>query len=118
MVEKFKTILAEMVREKGNVTFFAIMRMDDLVAKWSVILCASWAKEAEQSEAFRYVFELIKNNLDPAELNSIARLSIFSKEEHLIELLLQFKKGAVVENQKVNGNLIHQAYILESNKDI
>jgi hypothetical protein len=118
MVEKFKTILVKMIGEKGNVTFFGIMKMDDLVDKWSVILCAPWATESNHDETFRYVLDLIKNNLEPTELNSVARISIFSKEEHLIQLLLQFKKDAVVENQKINGNIIHQAYILESNQEI
>lgn len=118
MVEKFKTILAKMIGEKGNVTFFGIMRMDDLVDKWSVILCAPWATESNHDQMFRYVLDLIKNNFEATELNAIARISIFSKEEHLIQLLLQFKKDAVIENQKINGNIIHQAYILESNQEI
>ena len=41
----------------------------------------------------------------------VARIGIFSKSEHLIELLLQYKKGAVIENEKINGNVVHQAYI-------
>jgi hypothetical protein len=116
MVDKFKTILAKMIAEKGEVTFFAIAKMDELVDKWSVILCAPWATEVNHDEMFRYVLDLIRKNVEVAELNSIARLSIFSKEEHLIQLFLQFKKDAVIENQKVNGNMIHQAYILESNQ--
>ena len=118
MVEKFKTILKEMIHEKGDVTFFGIVRMDDLVGKWSVILCAPWAKETKEGGAFEYVLDLIKKDMDPREAASIARISIFPKEEHLIQLLLKFKKNAVIEDQKVNGNLIHQAYILASNQDV
>ena len=116
MVEKFKKILAQIVREKGSVTFFAIVKMDDLVDKWSVVLCAPWATEATHDATFRYILDLIKNNLEVSEQNSIARISLFSRDEHLIQLLLQFKKDTVIENQKVNGNIIHQAYILESNQ--
>jgi hypothetical protein len=118
MVEKFKTILAQMTLEKGKVTFFGIMKMDDLVGKWSVVLCAPWATEKNHDETFRYVLALTKEHLEASELNTIARISIFLKNEHLIQLLLQFKKDAVIENQKVNGNMIHQAYILESDQDI
>jgi hypothetical protein len=116
MVEKFKTILAKMIAEKGAVTFFAIVRMDDLVDKWSVILCAPWATVANHDEMFRYIIGLMQANLESVELNSVARLSIFSKDEHLIQELLKFKAGAIVENQKINGNRVHQAYILESNQ--
>jgi hypothetical protein len=118
MVEKFRTILAKIIQAKGAVTFFGIMKMDDLVDKWSVVLCAPWATEATHDETFRYILDLIRENVEAAELNSIARISIFSKEEHLIQLLLQFKKDAVIENQKINGNLIHQAYVLESNQNV
>ena len=118
MVDKFKTILSKIIQEKGPVTFFGVMRMDDLVDKWSVVLCAPWATETNHDAIFRYVLELMRVDMQSNELNSIARISIFSKNEHLIQLLLQFKKDAVVENQKINGNLIHQAYILESNRDV
>jgi hypothetical protein len=118
MVDKFKKILSQMVKDKGSVTFFALIRIDDFVDKWSVVLCAPWATEKNHDEIFRYVLDLIKANLEVGELNTVARISIFSKDEHLIHELLQFKAGTVIENQKINGNHVHQAQILESNQEV
>ena len=58
MVEKFKLILAEIKRTKGEVFLFGIMKMDEITDKWSVILSAPWASEGSE-DSFKYLFDLI-----------------------------------------------------------
>jgi hypothetical protein len=118
MVEKFKQLLGIMIGAKGPVTLFAIVKMDDLTDKWTVMLCAPWADEAHSQEAFGYLYDLIQKHFTDEEKNSIARIGVFNKKEHLIELMLRYKKDAVIENEKINGNRVHQAYIIESDSAV
>ena len=116
MVDKFKEILKQIIAKKGPVTLMALMKMDDIVDKWSVVFSASWSSDEKgRNEAFKLIFDLTKDILDIDERNSIARIGIFPEKEHLIELLLQYQKDAKIENRKINGNFVHEAYILESN---
>ena len=117
MVEKFKTILTEIKRSKGEVALFALMRMDELTDRWTIILNAPWAKEGD-TEIFRYILNLIKSNLSQEEFSTIARIGIFSKTDHFIELLLKYNSGTSITNEKINGNQIHEGYILESNPEL
>lgn len=102
---------------KGEVALFALMKMDDLTDKWTVILSAPWAKESDVG-IFKYILNLIKSELSVEELPEIARVSIFPKTDHFVELLLKYKSGATITDQKLNGNQIHEGYILESNQGL
>jgi len=115
MVEKFKEILQSLLTaHSGGVYIFAIMQMDELVDKWTVVLSASWATEETRKEVFEEIRSLLVGKLDTKQLSSIARIGQFSKTEHLIEELLKYQKGAVIENTRINGNLVYKGYILES----
>lgn len=118
MVEKFTSIL-DNFRAKGPITLFAIIKMDDLTDKWSVLICAPWISDEESKDrTFNEIRELIKKTLTPEEASSVARIVIGSRDEHLIQELLEQKPGAYIDGPlKVNGNLIHEAHILESNKE-
>lgn len=114
MVEKFKKILDKIISGHGAVTLFAVVKMDDLTDKWSIILSAPWSDGDKSQSAFDAVLALLLENFDAEERNSIARIGIYDQSEHLIQELLRFKKDTVLENQKINGNLVHFGYILES----
>lgn len=119
MVEKFKEILQEINNAKGPVTLFAIMKMDELTDKWSVILSAFWATEENRDEMFTFVREILAQKLTTEEKSNIARIGIFPTDDHVTQLFLQFKKDTFIkEDTKINGFLIHEAYILESNSKI
>lgn len=117
MVDKFKTILDEIKRSKGEVVLFALMRMDDLADRWTIVLSAPWAKEGNP-DIFKYILNLVKFALSPEEFATIARISIFPKTDHFIELLLKYSNGALIANEKINGNQIHEGYIIESNPNL
>ena len=114
MVEKFQNILERMKREKGELNLFALMRMDELTDKWTVILSAPWATEGNV-DIFKYVLGCIKEALLPEELATIARIGIYPRTDHLIQLLFRYSSGASLINQAVNGNKIHEGYVIESN---
>lgn len=114
MVEKFRNILEKMRRERGELSLFALMRMDELTDKWTVVLSAPWATEGNV-DIFKYVLGCIKDALLPEELATIARIGIYSKTDHFIQLMFSYNSGASLLNQPLNGNKIHEGYIIESN---
>ena len=116
MVEKFKKILAKMKLEKGNVFIFALLKMDELTDKWSVILSAPWAEE-DDSDTFKYVFNLIESELTSEEFSSIARVGIFPKTDYFVEFLLKHGISTPLTNEKINGTQVHEGYIIESNPE-
>ncbi len=118
MVDKFKKMLTEIIAAKGAVTLFAIMKMDDLTGKWSIVFAAPWADDENRKEAFNFVFNLLSKYFNDEEKSLVARIGIFEKKEHLIQVLLQYKKDSFIENEKINGNVVHQAYVLESNSNV
>lgn len=116
MVEKFKKILTA-IRAKGTISLFAILRMDDLTDKWTVLVSAPWEDEEKRREFFEELVDMIKQTMTEEEAASIARVLVSNKENHLVQKLLEQKAGAhIVGAMEINGNLVHEAYILESNK--
>lgn len=117
MVEKLQSIIGEIRAEKGEITFFGLFKMDELTDKWSVLFCASWMNP-ESFEDFKYFADKLKAVLTTEESATIARIGLFSEDEHLMQLMLNYKSGARICDQQVNGNLIHDGYVLVSNKEI
>jgi len=115
MVEKFKKILSAIETERGSVNLLALLKMDEFTDKWSVILSASWAKESNIDD-FKYFLRVVRANLSPQELLTIARVGISSREEHLIDLLLRYSTDAHILNEKINGNQIHEGFIIKSER--
>ncbi len=119
MVDKFKAMLSTIVKEKGEVSFFGILKMDELLEKWTVLLSAPWSSEATKKEDFEYIRNLIIKTLNSEEISSIARLGILSKDSHLIQLLLKYHPGTdITSDTKLNGNVIHAGSIIASNPSL
>jgi hypothetical protein len=121
MVEKFKKILEKIKNDKGTVAVFSIVKMDEITDKWSVILSASWVTTENLTEIFNYLRKILITSLTKEEASSIARLSIFTTDEHLVQLILgsvSVQNGAEInlKDTTMNGYKIHEAYIFESNK--
>jgi hypothetical protein len=118
MVEKYKTILNNLETDKGPITLLALLKMDDLVDKWSIIFSASWSNDDNRSEAFNAIKTQILINLDSQEISEIARIGIFPKDEHLVESLLNYQSGVELRDQKINGNYVHCAIIIKSDRNV
>lgn len=117
MVDKLKNILATVESDKGKVALFAIARMDEFTDRWTVILSAEWVR-GQEKEVFSYLVSLLVERILP-EIPTIARVGVYTPEEHLIEDLLKFKKGShITETTQANGNVVHEAYILESRSSV
>jgi|WetSurMetagenome_2_1015567.scaffolds.fasta_scaffold508731_2 hypothetical protein len=116
--EKLRKILDEFIRtQNNNVSLFAILKMDDLIDKWSIIVSATWFTTENIRKIFDDFLVLLQNNLTNEELNTIARLNIMTIDEHLISELLNYKTGTDIVNQKINGNQIYEGYIIFSESE-
>lgn len=96
-----------------------ILKMDEFVDKWSIVVSAPWLTSDNQAEMFDYLSTKIRQALNQEERSSIARLGTFQPNEHLVRLMNQSIRvggGSPVklENTKINGYLIHEAHIFES----
>ncbi len=119
MVDKFKTILSKIQKEKGDVYFFGLFKMDEFLEKWTVLLSASWLSEATKKEDFEYVRNLIFSSLSSEEISTIARLGLLPKEDRLIQLLLKYQNDTEITSEtKLNGNTLHQGYVIISNPNL
>ncbi len=116
MVDKFQTILERIIRERNSVVFFGIFKMDELTDKWSVLLAANWLSDNNRDEGFAYVKDLMTEVLTIEERSQIARIGIFPVTEHLIELFLNYRAGFRIQEQQINGNIIHDGFVLASNR--
>ena len=115
MVEKFQTILQSIERQKGSVTLLALLKMDEVIDKWTVIFCAPWATESDRSGSFEFIKQQIIDALTSEEIEEVARIGIFSKTDHLIQELLQYQSGTELKDKSINGNYVYLAQIIKSN---
>jgi hypothetical protein len=119
IISKFQTIFNNMKQEKGSFYVFMILKMDEYINKWSIVVSTPWISRENQRENFIYIVNKIRRNLTLEESATIARLGLFQPDEHMIRLInqsIRVETGTAVklENTKLNGYLIHEAYIFES----
>ncbi len=119
MVEKFKNLLESITATKGPVDVFAVLKMDELVDKWSVVLSAPWIGNGGEGtlEDFKFIWSLIRSTFSSEEKSEIARVGMFPKENHLVKELLKLPVDYRFENQEsVNGSIVYDGYILSSSQ--
>ncbi|HWP61468.1 MAG TPA: hypothetical protein VN495_02605 [Candidatus Paceibacterota bacterium] len=119
MKEKFQKIYESMAQKgKAPVALFALLRMDDLVNKWSVVYAHESGKtEQFGKEIFNDLLEEIKKELTADDLNQIARIVGLDTEDHLAKSLLRYQTGDKISNEQVNGNFVHEGYVFKSQRN-
>ena len=115
MVEKLKTILNILNKNNKAVWLFAFLKIDEFIDKWSLVISAPWVNDSNRNTEFQYMLNIVRENMSPEELSSIGRIVFLSKDDHLIKELLKKKSGDEIKEEKVNGNIIHEGQIIESN---
>ena len=53
MVDKFNEIAVIIENEKGRLSLFAVMKMDEYADKWSVVVSATWINDQNRNEIFK-----------------------------------------------------------------
>lgn len=122
ILENYKKVLNDFIKKNGNrdVAFFAVLKMDELVDKWSILVSADWINGGNDKAAFSSLIGILQKNLGTEELSEIARIVFYPSNEHLVNLFFdKFSEGQVIrEDARVNGNIIHEGYILALRKTL
>ena len=118
MVEKLKKVLSKLGEQHKEVWLFALLKMDEFVDKWSIIISAPWSTEENRDIEFQEIIVLLNNELSEEELYSIARIVFLKKDDHLIQELMKRSSGTELKSEPINGNAVHEGYIIESNPNL
>jgi hypothetical protein len=120
VLENYKKALKSFVEKNNNqrVMLFAVLKMDEHVDKWSVLLSVDWITDDNRQSVFSGFITALQDNLSTDELDEVARIVFYSPDEHLVNLFFEkFKEGQYIkEDAKLNGNVIHEGYIITLNK--
>lgn len=117
-LENYNKVLSRFTQNHGKpMILFAVLKMDELIDKWSIILSADWINTENNREIFNDLINILQEELNKEQLNEVARIVFYSSDEHLVQLMLkQFREGQhIEEDAKVNGNVIHEGYIVALN---
>lgn len=118
MLEKIKQLVEGMKSGDKPVWLFACLKMDEVIDKWTLVLSAPWINDVNRSTEFQNIIDLLNQTLSDEELSSIAGIAFLAKEDHLVRELLKKRSGDTVKNEKVNGNLIYEGTVIESNPEL
>jgi hypothetical protein len=120
ILENYKRVLASFVEKNNNqrVDLFAVLKMDDLIDKWSVLLAVDWITNENRQTVFSNIINSLQENLGKEEQDEIARVVFYSPNDDLIKLFFdKFSEGQYIkEDAKVNGNVVHEGYIIALEK--
>jgi hypothetical protein len=115
MVDEFSAVIEKLQRQKGALALFALVKMDDHIDRWTVVVSAEWITDQNVDDSFKYVLQTIIASVSPECLNSMARLGVYTLEEHLVQDLLKYKQGThIAESVRANGNIVHEGYVIVS----
>lgn len=119
--ENYKKALSEFRSNNGNkpVYLLAVLKMDELVDRWSIIVSIDQMTTETRRTTFSTFIKALQDNLSSEELDEIARIAFYTPDEHLMQLFFEkFTAGQhIKEDAKVNGNVIHEGYIITINKE-
>lgn len=116
-IQKFKEILTELKKD-STVFLLAILKMDDITDRWTVVLSESSHDSKTQIDAFSKVRSLLLSKLDEQERSTIARIGVFNKNDHFVDVMVnKYRANDYIDtDEKLNGNLIHEGYVFAAQK--
>jgi hypothetical protein len=117
-IEKYKVIRDRIMKEKGDLTFFGLILREDAPGTWDLVISAPWA-ESDQLAALQLISDIVKAELDLAELLQLSRVVILERESPVLHAFLSalpVKENSVAEFREsmVGGIRFRHAYILEA----
>ncbi len=120
MVNKLLNLIKQISTEKGEIALFLLMKIDSEANKWTIVISSPWIDRANRINILNYWLEKIRNSLVREELNSIARITFLSTEDHFVTSFnrtIKVTESAVnLKNTEIAGINIYEAIILVSQK--
>ncbi len=119
IVIKVGEVYKEIIKEKTSLNLFMLVKMDDFIDKWTLIVAANWVDPHNLNVTFDYMLSKLRKELSPEEGSQIARVGIFTPHDQLVQ---EFTRSVVVAdsepirlvNAQVNGYKVHEAWIFRS----
>lgn len=112
MVDYFNSVLP-VLKEDKRIGLFAILRLDDLTTSWSILVSGQDLQEdSKRKKLFSDISDLLSRSLSQEERDDIARLGVFSSDNHLVKDVRKYTQGASIIDKKANGSFVHEGYIL------
>lgn len=111
VLDKFNNSVAEAL------DLFAAFKMDELTEKWSLYAAAKWINEKNREQYFHSLLKILTEMTSEEDLSTIARIGILNSDDYLARLMLdKYESGQIIkEDDKINGNIIHEGYIVYAN---
>ncbi|HSX17093.1 MAG TPA: hypothetical protein VLH86_03270 [Patescibacteria group bacterium] len=119
MVEELNPLVEELKKD-SRILLFALLKMDELTDRWTVIISGD---NLESIEDRKPLFEYVARTLgadtyqETLKKHDVARIGIFPLTNHLVEDLRKYGEDSEIENEKANGNFIHKGHIF-INRDV
>jgi len=118
MVEKLKNLIPKIETEFGELGLFAMLKMDEIVDKWSLLFAAHWVTDTDEEKRdriFEKIYQLLEEVLTEEEGASVARIGLMPTDTHIVEELkrLNAEGSTTLNNMKINGNTVHEGIILK-----
>jgi hypothetical protein len=121
-IDKYKKIRNRILRDKGDLDFFGLILREDAPDVWDLVVSAPWA-EADTWSALQYLSNVVKAELEPAELLQLSRVVILEKGNPVLQALLAAlavtgDSVAEYRDSTVGGIHFRHAYVLEAKSPV
>lgn len=118
IIDKFKIILDKIEKKRGSTILFGLFKMDEITDKWTIIVSATWVNSNNFKDIYFDLRDISSKVLNEREMLEVGRVGIFMVDNHLVEEILEKHDGYghEIKNEKINGNYIHEGYLLKVSK--
>ncbi len=76
-LDNIRAVCADFEASRGETNLFAILKMDEITDKWTIVVSAGWVEEYTFDELFAELRMALINRVGDS-MNSIARIGIFT----------------------------------------
>lgn len=119
MVEKIKQMLAEIKSEKKQISLFALIKNEETIDEWSLVLSAKWA-DVNGQVAFDYLVSKLRSFLKSDELTKITRINLVKTDDKHVLLLnrlytVSFENPVEIDSVQLMNFNLRNSLIFESN---
>jgi hypothetical protein len=87
LTAKVRQVEQQIANEKGALNLFAFLEREDLSDRWDLVVSAPWAKQDEAT--LRYIADVIRRHLTPAEMTILARVVVLEAAEDPVKAITE-----------------------------
>ena len=123
IIEKLKSEITALEKEKGPLLIFALFLREDPLEKWDIIISATWLNSKEMS-SYKLISSRLQEVLSESELLQFSRIVLLDPEDPVVSFLLDLQTIKNGGYKELSGEVlsdkfkftIKRAYLLRSQK--